>query len=262
MKKGKRTCKILKDIRREIARANDIDLVISECKYQGECLGTCPKCEAEVRYLEEQLTLRRRAGKAVALAGIMAGAMMLPVCSEAQTVQQTPESKVQRSSSTRRTLSGLVARPQKKDKLKPVRKALPETKTEEVVTPPVEGMVAFSPDTVAVEMPPQESTCETSAPSPSYPGGHKALQNDIDSIKRYPKSAADRGVEGTVWLRLDINEMGEVSNVEVIISVDADLDAEAVRTVKLLPQKFIPQEIAGKPEKGYQNVPVHFKLEK
>lgn len=52
MKRGKQTCRILKDIRRQIAEANDIEFITSECQYQGDCLGTCPKCEAEVRYLE------------------------------------------------------------------------------------------------------------------------------------------------------------------------------------------------------------------
>ena len=69
---GKSKCKILKDIRRQIAAENDIHLVISECKYQGDCSGTCPKCEAEVRYLEQELRKRQLAGKAIAVAGIAA----------------------------------------------------------------------------------------------------------------------------------------------------------------------------------------------
>ncbi|MFA6885223.1 MAG: energy transducer TonB, partial [Paludibacteraceae bacterium] len=32
--KGKRTCKILKDIRRQIAEENDISFVTSECQYK------------------------------------------------------------------------------------------------------------------------------------------------------------------------------------------------------------------------------------
>ena len=87
MARGKQTCKILKEIRRQIAEANDIEFVISECRYKGDCLGTCPKCEAEVRYLEQQLRARSLAGKAVALAGISAAsiAMLMPMTSEAQT---------------------------------------------------------------------------------------------------------------------------------------------------------------------------------
>ena len=69
---GKSKCKILKDIRRQIAADNDIEFVTSECKYQGDCTGTCPKCEAEVRYLEQELAKRQIAGKAVAVAGIAA----------------------------------------------------------------------------------------------------------------------------------------------------------------------------------------------
>ena len=87
MARGKQTCKILKEIRRQIAEANDIEFVTSECRYKGDCLGTCPKCEAEVRYLEQQLRVRSLAGKAVALAGISAAsiAMLMPMTSEAQT---------------------------------------------------------------------------------------------------------------------------------------------------------------------------------
>ena len=70
--KGKSKCKILKDIRKQIAKENDIEFITSECNYQGDCLGTCPKCEAEVRYLEEELKKRKQAGKRIAVAGIAA----------------------------------------------------------------------------------------------------------------------------------------------------------------------------------------------
>lgn len=74
--KGKNTCRILKEIRKEIAKNNEIEYVTSECKYQGDCLGTCPKCEAEVRYLEAELDKRRKAGKTVAVAGIAAAILV------------------------------------------------------------------------------------------------------------------------------------------------------------------------------------------
>ena len=69
---GKSKCKVLKDIRKKIAEANDIAYVTSDCKYKGECAGTCPKCEAELRYLEEELAKRKNLGKIVAVAGIAA----------------------------------------------------------------------------------------------------------------------------------------------------------------------------------------------
>ncbi len=76
---GKSKCKILKDIRRQIAKENDIDLVISECRYQGDCTGTCPKCESEVRYLEQELRKRQQMGKAIAVAGIAAALVVSTV---------------------------------------------------------------------------------------------------------------------------------------------------------------------------------------
>jgi len=87
MARGKQTCKILKEIRRQIAEANDIEFVTSECRYKDDCLGTCPKCEAEVRYLEQQLHKRQLTGKLVNLAGISAGAiaMLAPIAVQSQT---------------------------------------------------------------------------------------------------------------------------------------------------------------------------------
>lgn len=79
---GKKKCKILKQIRQEIAKANDIEFVTSECKHKGNCEGTCPKCEEELRYLESELEQRRNAGKKVSVASIVAGALLtaLPGC--------------------------------------------------------------------------------------------------------------------------------------------------------------------------------------
>ena len=69
---GKNKCKILKEIRQKIAEDNDIAFVTSECRYQGECSGTCPRCEEELRYLENELAKRKKMGKTVAIAGIAA----------------------------------------------------------------------------------------------------------------------------------------------------------------------------------------------
>ena len=85
MARGKQTCKILKEIRKQIAEENDIQLVIEECIYQGDCLGTCPKCEAEVRYLERELEKRQRMGKAAVVAGLSVGLLSSSHVALAQT---------------------------------------------------------------------------------------------------------------------------------------------------------------------------------
>ena len=70
--RGKEKCKALKEIRRQIAEENDIPFVVSQCTHQGDCKGTCPKCESELRYLERELAIRQGLGKAVAVVGISA----------------------------------------------------------------------------------------------------------------------------------------------------------------------------------------------
>ena len=75
MARGKQICKILKEIRQRIAEENNIELITSECTYKGDCEGTCPKCESEVRYLERELEKRQRMGKAAMFAGLAVGTL-------------------------------------------------------------------------------------------------------------------------------------------------------------------------------------------
>lgn len=85
--KGKEKCKALKEIRRQIAEKNDIPFAVSQCTHQGDCKGTCPKCESELRYLERELAIRQGLGKAVAIAGISIGACTaFTACSPMDTI--------------------------------------------------------------------------------------------------------------------------------------------------------------------------------
>lgn len=70
MSHGKDICKELKAVRRSIAEENGIALDIPECTYQGPCRGTCPRCESELRYLENALAERLRMGRTAKVAGI------------------------------------------------------------------------------------------------------------------------------------------------------------------------------------------------
>lgn len=70
MNRGKDICKELKVVRRQIAEENGIDLEIPECTYKGPCRGTCPRCESEVRFLENALAEKLRLGKVASVAGI------------------------------------------------------------------------------------------------------------------------------------------------------------------------------------------------
>ena len=89
MVKGKSTCKLLKDIRQQIADANGISYQPKECHHKGDCAGTCPACEEEMRYLERELKARKGNGFGMKVAGIAAGicATVMPMTAAAQGVK-------------------------------------------------------------------------------------------------------------------------------------------------------------------------------
>ena len=89
MTKGKSTCKLLKDIRQQIADANGISYQPKECHHKGDCAGTCPACEEEIRYLERELKARKGNGFGMKVAGIAAGicATVMPITAAAQGVK-------------------------------------------------------------------------------------------------------------------------------------------------------------------------------
>lgn len=70
MKEGKETCKYLKELRRNIAKENGIDFDMPDCQFQGPCIGTCPRCEYEIKELERRLSHKLSLGKAASVAGI------------------------------------------------------------------------------------------------------------------------------------------------------------------------------------------------
>ena len=96
MVKGKSTCKLLKDIRQQIADENGISYQPKECHHKGDCAGTCPACEEEIRYLERELKARKGNGFGMKVAGIAAGicATVMPVTAAAQAVK--PDSTANR----------------------------------------------------------------------------------------------------------------------------------------------------------------------
>lgn len=86
--RGRNICDTLKAIRKEIADANGIEYSPEECHFKGECRGTCPKCEQEVKDLEYELRLRQIAGTAIKVAGVAAGIVAMTACSDGK-IQRT-----------------------------------------------------------------------------------------------------------------------------------------------------------------------------
>lgn len=58
MNQGKQKCEILRRIRMDIAERYGLRYNPSECTHGGDCSGTCPKCDAELKDLQRQLESR------------------------------------------------------------------------------------------------------------------------------------------------------------------------------------------------------------
>lgn len=67
MNKHRKKCEHLKQIRKNMADSLGVDLKQTVCTYEGECSGTCPKCQQEEKVLSKALL----AGSAVVGAAIM-----------------------------------------------------------------------------------------------------------------------------------------------------------------------------------------------
>ena len=69
---------------------------------------------------------------------------------------------------------------------------------------------------------------------PIYEGGIKAMKLFIRENLKYPKTALENRIEGTVALRYTINHKGKVVKVKIISGIGHGCDKEAERLVKEL----------------------------
>ena len=233
MTRGRHTCNTLKAIRKQIAEANEIEYEPQECTHEGDCAGTCPACEAEVRYLESELLKRKKLGKKVAVAGIAMGMVGLSGCGVGKLIQpplagipvMPPEPPVMVKDSLEKELMGKPLR-MTEDSIQPV-------KADEKV---LDGVVEESPH---------------------FPGGKTALEA---YLKENVKMPDEECVIGRVIVSFNIGKDGTISDAKVVKSLSPACDKEALRVVKAMP-KWHPGKQLGKVVITKYSLPVTFKAE-
>jgi protein TonB len=95
---------------------------------------------------------------------------------------------------------------------------------------------------------------------PEFPGGEAALQRYLHTSVKYPNIAMENGIQGKVYVGFVVERNGSISNVRIARGVDASLDKEAMRVVKLMP-KWIPGKQNGEPVRVSFTAPINFVLE-
>ena len=104
----------------------------------------------------------------------------------------------------------------------------------------------------------QDTTIDETCP-PQFPGGDAALISFLNENIMYPPTAAQDKVEGKVIVQFMVKKTGKIDDVKVLRSVRKDLDDEAVRVVKMMPD-FIPAKQNGEVADMPYTIPVSFKL--
>lgn len=257
MAKGKQTCKILKEIRKQIANDNDIELITSECTYKGDCLGTCPKCESEVRYLERELEKRQRLGKVAVIAGMSLGTMLTAASCD------TTE-PVTKKEPLAGDVSAEMVVPQQPDTIieEPLMGIVPWYHTEfffdketyekslkELFTYPemekltvVGGKLPYGHIGNGTELTTFEQLVSEmrELTAPSYPGGEQKMLKDIaEGLKGKPNLGRPKGV---MEVAFTVNTAGNVEDVTIENSLNLNLDAAVIaifQEMKWYPARYV-----------------------
>ena len=95
---------------------------------------------------------------------------------------------------------------------------------------------------------------------PQILGGEVALMKFIADNLQYPEAAKAKKIQGFVVVKFVVTKTGEIGEVKIVRSKDLDLDKEAVRIVKSLPN-FIPGKLNGEVVDMWYTLPITFKLQ-
>ena len=87
------------------------------------------------------------------------------------------------------------------------------------------------------------------------------LREWVYQYLKYPGSALQNGIQGTVVVEFVIEKDGKVTNVRVLKGVSDELDDEAVKVVNASP-KWKPGKVSGNKVRASISIPVEFRLEK
>ncbi len=231
---GKSICKQLKAVRQRIAEENDIPLEQRECTYEGPCRGTCPRCEAEVQYLERALASRLKLGKAATVAGL---SLSLAACGNGGSA---PQDTVLIVGDTAQTKADTLLPDA------PLSEGIQEFDEEAIV-----GIMGGTPPPLPDEVVEYE---------PEFPGGMEALYAFLKENIRYPEAARKNRIEGKVYVTFTVEKDGSITHAQILHDIGGGCGQEAIRVVNSMP-RWKPGTQRGKPVRIPFNLPVIFKLD-
>ena len=266
MARGRDICNTLKAIRKQIADANGIAYSPEECHFTGECKGTCPKCEQDVRDLEYELRRRQIAGKAIKVVGIAAGLVALTACSDGKPQRNASDMvtgetiivKKEEPNPRNRQLEGAISLGNKEKLLEEENRKDGEASYNPSLETKARNAVTRS--AIGIDSIESSKIFDNADEEASFPGGIAACMKYIADNFRYPNIQGDCSIQGKIVVTFTVNEDGNLSDIKVKKSVYSDLDKEAVRVVKSMPS-WIPAKQNGKAVKSRYTLPVYIHVQ-
>lgn len=233
--KGRKTCETLKAIRLEIAKANDIEYTPCQCGHKGTCKGTCPACEQEVEYLEQQLKQHAKSGKTIVLTGVATSLIALSACES-----RPQDSKVEEND----TVVTANAPADLLDSIYHIQPISVLGKSDSIGETPIVAQAKNAKSVCKIKHikggsnEDEEEVIDVCGlmpvnHKPEFVGGLKELQKFLNDNLEYPCQALTEGIIGRVLVEFTVMPDGKVENVKLRKSVHPSLDSEALRVVKL-----------------------------
>lgn len=94
---------------------------------------------------------------------------------------------------------------------------------------------------------------------PEFPGGTTALMKYLGQNVRYPAICQEMGIQGRVYVSFVVNRDGSIVDVEIMKGVDSNLDEEALRVIRAMPN-WKPGVQSGRKVRVSYRIPISFSL--
>jgi TonB family protein len=92
---------------------------------------------------------------------------------------------------------------------------------------------------------------------PEFPGGPDSLNSFLKTNLVYPDSARIKHIQGKVYIGFMVDRNGKVHNPRILNSIDDQLNEEALRVVKMMPD-WKPGTAGGTPINVQYILPIEF----
>lgn len=94
---------------------------------------------------------------------------------------------------------------------------------------------------------------------PQFPGGEREMLRFIKNNLRYPVSAQENNIQGTVLINFVVDKEGNITNIKIIKSIGYGCDEESKRVMEKMP-RWTPGKQRGQPVLVSFTMPIRFVL--